>query len=241
MGPNRRALLAGTAAALCAHVARGATISGRLPWGRDDPPVLVRPGPWQFFTPEEGAAVEALMDRLIPPDETWAGAKDAGCAVFLDRQLAGPYGASEGLYLRPPFMDGLPTQGPQSPLTPARRYRQGLAALAEHVKAAFPGKQVHQLPPASLDDLLTGMEKGTLTLGEQSGKALFEQLLKNTIEGFFADPCYGGNRGMVGWRMIGYPGARYDLRDWITRHNEPYTLPPVSMYGRPEWAQTKKG
>jgi gluconate 2-dehydrogenase gamma chain len=29
-------------------------------------------------------------------------------------------------------------------------------------------------------------------------------------EGFFADPIYGGNRDMVAWRMIGYPGARYN-------------------------------
>ena len=241
MGLHRRALLAGTAAALCVSAAEAATVSGALPWGRDNPPPLVRPGPWQFFTPEEGAAVEALMDRLIPPDDKWAGAKDAGCAVYLDRQLAGPYGSSAGLYMRPPFMDGLPTQGAQSPFTPATRYRQSLDALAKHVGAAYPGKRVPELSAAQLDELLTGLEKGRVKLDDNSGTALFELLLKNTIEGFFADPCYGGNRGMVGWRMIGYPGARYDLRDWITRHNEPYPLPPVSIYGRPEWAQTGKG
>src|SRR6516165_10997218 len=50
------------------------------------------PGPWVYFTPEEGAAIEALVDRLIPPDPQTPGGKDAGCAVFIDRQLAGPYG-----------------------------------------------------------------------------------------------------------------------------------------------------
>ncbi len=35
--------------------------------------------------------------------------------------------------------------------------------------------------------------------------------------------------------MIGFPGARYDYRDWIDRHNERYPLPPVSIVGRPEW------
>ncbi len=35
----------------------------------------------------------------------------------------------------------------------------------------------------------------------------------NTIEGFFADPIYGGNRDMVGWKLVGFPGARYDYRD----------------------------
>jgi gluconate 2-dehydrogenase gamma chain len=45
-----------------------------------------------YFTADEGAAIEALVDRLIPPDPQIPGGKDAGCAVFIDRQLAGPYG-----------------------------------------------------------------------------------------------------------------------------------------------------
>jgi hypothetical protein len=102
MNLHRRTLLAGTAAALCFCSAKAVTIRGELPWAPNAgrPPTPAKPGPWQFFTPEEGSAIEALMDRLIPPDPQWAGAKDAGCAVFLDRQLAGPYGSSEGLVLR---------------------------------------------------------------------------------------------------------------------------------------------
>ena len=65
----------------------------------------------------------------------------------------------------------------------------------------------------------------------------FSLLLNNTREGFFADPIYGGNRDMVGWKMIGYPGARYDYRDWIGRHNERFPLSPVSITGRPEWSR----
>lgn len=76
------------------------------------PPEVVRPGPWQFFSPEEAATVEALADRLIPPDPQTPGGKDAGCAVFIDRQLAGPYGGSRGLYMRPPFREGATDQGP---------------------------------------------------------------------------------------------------------------------------------
>ncbi len=48
-----------------------------------------------------------------------------------------------------------------------------------------------------------------------SGKAFFEQLIKDTQQGFFADPIYGGNRDMAAWKMIGFPGARYDYRDWV--------------------------
>ena len=65
--------------------------------------------------------------------------------------------------------------------------------------------------------------------------AFFEQILNNTREGFLSDPVYGGNRGMVGWQMIGFPGARYNYLDWVSRHNERFPLPPVSMTGRAEW------
>jgi gluconate 2-dehydrogenase gamma chain len=46
----------------------------------------------------------------------------------------------------------------------------------------------------------------------------FETLLANTVEGFFADPAYGGNKDMVSWRMIGCPGAYAAYLDVYTRH-----------------------
>jgi gluconate 2-dehydrogenase gamma chain len=133
-------------------------------------------------------------------------------------------------------MDGAPNQGAQSPLTPAARYRQGLAALDKYCRASFAGKAFAQLSDEQKDHIITGMEKGPLQLDGVSARAFFEQLLSNTREGFFADPVYGGNRDMVGWKMVGFPGARYDHRDWVERHNERYTLPPVGITGRPDWA-----
>ena len=66
-------------------------------------------------------------------------------------------------------------------------------------------------------------------------KAFFKQLLLNTQEGFFADPMYGGNKDMAAWKMIGFPGARYDYRDFVAKHNQLFPLPPVSIQGRPAW------
>jgi gluconate 2-dehydrogenase gamma chain len=238
---HRRDLLAGTALCLILSTAssRARIIAGQLPWipESSSPPVQVQPGPWKFFTPEEGAAVEALVDRLIPPDPQTPGGKDAGCAVFIDRQLAGPYGSSQGLYMRPPFMDGTKTQGMQSPLTPAMRYRQSLAALDKYCHTTYAGKSFAQLSDQQKDEIITGLEKGPLQLEGVSATGFFEQLMQNTREGFFADPIYGGNRDMVAWKMIGFPGARYDYRDWIDRHNERFPLPPVGISGRQEWSQ----
>jgi gluconate 2-dehydrogenase gamma chain len=236
--PLRRQLLVGFVAMLTVGPASAAVVSGHRPWSPDagKPPIPTTPGIWQFFTPEEGATIEALVDRLIPPDPQTPGGKDAGVAVFIDRQLAGPYGHSAGLYMRPPFHDGTPEQGPQSPLTPAQRYRVSLLALGSHCRIAFAGKPFAALSHEHQDKILTKLENGSLSLKGASGKGFFEILLKNTREGFFADPLYGGNRNMVGWKMIGFPGARYDYRDWISRHNERYPHPPVGLLGRPEWS-----
>jgi gluconate 2-dehydrogenase gamma chain len=43
---------------------------------------------------------------------------------------------------------------------------------------------------------------------------------------------------MAGWKLVGFPGARYDYRDWVERHNEPYPLPPVGIMGRSDWQVT---
>ena len=236
----RRTLLAATAAMVLVPVlVRAEIVAGALPWHPEEtqPPTRVQAGPWVFFTPEEGAAVEALVDRLIPADALSPGGRDAGCAVFIDRQLAGGYGQSKGLYMRPPFMDGPKEFGPQSPQTPARRYRAGLAELDRYSKAANVGKTFRELSADQQDAMIGGMEKGQVQFGAVSARAFFELVLQNTTEGFFADPVYGGNRDMVGWKMIGFPGARYDYRDWVERHNERYPLPPVGISGRPAWAQ----
>ena len=235
MTMRRRDLLTSTAVALIFTLAsaEARTVAGALPWEPDAglPPTPAPAGPWQFFTAEEAAAVEAIVDRLIPPDPQTPGGREAGCAVFIDRQLAGPYGSARALYMRPPFMDGTPQQGAQSPLTPAARYRQGLAALDKYCRQAFAGKSFAVLPDEQKDKVLGGMEKGPIVFEGASATALFEQILNNTREGFFADPVYGGNRDMAGWKMIGFPGARYDYRDWVERHNERYPLPPVALGG----------
>src|ERR1700757_3637502 len=137
MAMRRRDFLAGTAILVLGTMnSRATVISGGLPWtpNAGSPPVPVRPGPWHYFTSDEGRAVEALADRIIPSDPQTPGGKDSGCAVFIDRQLAGPYGTAEELYMRGPFADGTPQQGNQSPLSPAARYRQGLGALDKHCR-----------------------------------------------------------------------------------------------------------
>ena len=234
--PTRRALLTSTATLLLTHAASARTLAGGagMPWRpfAGDPPRMVKPGPWVFFTPEEGAAVEALVDRLIPPDPETPGGKDCGCAFFIDRQLSGAYGHAEGLYMSPPFLPATPEQGLQAPSTPAQLYRRMLAALDAHCHDAYAGNTFAQLSDGEKDRIIASMEKGPLRLQGTSATPFFEILLQDTRYGFFADPVYGGNRDMAAWKMIGFPGARYDYRDWVERHNERYPHPPISIAGR---------
>ena len=233
--PSRRTLLASTAMLLVARAAAGRTLVGGtgMPWRpfAGDPPQQFKPGPWVFFTPEEGAAAEALVDRLIPPDSETPGGRDCGCAVFLDRQLAGAYGSSQGLYMSPPFLQAIPEQGLQAPSTPAQLYRRMLGALDDFCRATYAGRSFAQLPDSEKDRIIAGMENGSLQLAGTSAAPFFEVLLQDTRYGFFADPIYGGNRDMAAWKMIGFPGARYDYRDWVERHNQRYPHPPISIAG----------
>jgi gluconate 2-dehydrogenase gamma chain len=238
---RRRDLLKGTALVLAGHTAaRAGLIAGSLPWhpGATTAPSAhdTTPGAWKFFTAAEAMTVEAIADRFIPPDPQTLGGKDAGCAVFIDRQLAGPYGQRVGLYTTPPFEKGGKQQGPQSAFGPAELYRKGLAALDEHVRTDHHGGSFAALNADQQDEILHGLDEGKIKFGGGlDAQTFFEQLLKDVQEGFFADPIYGGNRDMCAWKMIGFPGARYDYRDWVGRHNERYPLPPVSIAGRAEW------
>ena len=235
---RRRDLLAGTALVLLeSGVARSAILQGALPW-EPAPEHSLYPntaGGWHFFTAQQAAMVEAMADRLIPPDPQTPGGGQAGCAVYIDRQLAGPYGSNAGLYERPPFTKGTPSQGNQSSTTPAQLYRAGLPALDSWCQAQR-GHAWVQLSTEQQDEVLRGLEAGQIQLQGVNGETFFQAVLKDVKEGFFADPIYGANRDMCAWKMIGFPGARYNYRDWVGRHNERYPYPPVSIAGSPDWS-----
>ena len=144
-----------------------------------------------FFTPAEAETIEAVADRFIPPDETTAGGKDARCAVFVDRQLAGPYVSRRGLYVCPPFLKGRKNQGPQDQDGPAAIYRKALAALDVYARR-HKGGIFAKLSPNNQEEILKPLERGDVKLEGVDGQSFLETLLKAIREGFFADPIYGG-------------------------------------------------
>ena len=237
---NRRRLLGSSALALLmvSPSARATVIKGGLPWmpGSANPPAIVTADGWHFFTPQEAATVEALVDRLIPPDPETPGGKDCGCAVFIDRQLAGPYGRNETYYMMGPFQEGTKQQGPQSAATTAQRYRKALGALDVACREKFGGKTFADLSDAQKDEVITGLEEGSFKLDGVDGIEFLGQILTDTRAGFLTDPIYGGNKDLAAWKMIGFPGVHYDYRDWIDRHNQRVTLPVVGISTHPNWS-----
>ncbi len=237
-GVTRRGILSVAAgSALVFGTAKGETLRTVLPW---TPGYADRPEPsdprrgYLFFTPAEAAFIETAVSRLIPMDELGPGALEAGVSIFIDRQLSGPYGQGDHFYLKGPFPKGQDTQGWQMG-SPATVYRAAILEVDRYTMDAK-GVVFARLSSEESDAILKALESGDAQLkGGVDAKAFFALLLQNTIEGFFADPLYGGNRDMVGWKLIGFPGARYDYRDFVNRHGEPYPLPPVAIGGRPEW------
>ncbi|RWM12409.1 MAG: gluconate 2-dehydrogenase subunit 3 family protein [Mesorhizobium sp.] len=228
------ALRAGAAAA---RELEGGNGDPWLPHQADSPTPLQKPG-YVFFTPEEAAFVEAATERLIPEDDLGPGAKACGVPLFIDHQLAGAYGRAGSWYMQGPWAKGEKTQGFQSRMTPSDLYRAAIKAIDEHSMSSRGGKLFADLSAEAQDAILSDLEGGKLDLGGADGKTFFKMLWQNAKEGMFSDPIYGGNKDMAGWKMLGFPGARYNYLDWVDRHGEHYDQPPVGIRGRPGWNST---
>lgn len=188
--------------------------------------------PNAYFTAAERAFVEAAVARIIPADELGPGAKEAGVAVFIDRQLAGPYGRAETWYMHGPWRDGSDAQGYQLRLTPAQLYRTAIRDIDDHARSRHANKAFAELDATTQDDVLHAIDKGELELPNAHVHTFFDMLVQNTVEGFLADPIYGGNRDFVGWKLIGFPGPRYNYVAEIEQYGKSYDMPFVSIAGR---------
>ena len=231
------ATAAATAVASPPDLPENVTIQGALPWQDGEaavPDVALRTGE-RFLTAGERAFVTAAADRIIPPDETGPSASQAGVQNFIDFQLAGAYGAGAHLYLSGPWPAGVPSQGIQQRLAPAAFYRAAIAEIEAWIGSRYAGASFAALTADQQDEALRQLEAGQASLHSVDGSAFFTVLLKNVREGYFSDPAYGGNRGMAAWRMIGFPGARYDYSAWVSRHGEQVPYEPVGLLGRDGW------
>ena len=187
---------------------------------------------FSYFTAAEITFIDAAVSRLIPSDELGPDAKEAGVTFFIDQQLAGSFGRAETWYMQGPWKEGTPEQGYQLKLTPAQLYRIGVQGIDDYCRRTFNKKTFAELGAGDQDKILHGLEKGEIELAGAPAKEFFGMLWQNTNEGFFADPIYGGNRDFAGWKLIGFPGPRYNYVNEIEQYGKPYTQPTVGLMGR---------
>lgn len=173
--------------------------------------------PLRFFTAAEARVVQAACERIFPHDANGPGATEAGVVIYIDRQLAGPYGSDKYRFTQGPFVDSVPEHGYQGKQSPGEIYREGIKQLANFT----------ELPAEQQDQRLRAMETSMF----------FRMLRQHTIEGMFSDPMHGGNANLIGWQMVGYPGPLMSYRDEIDKvHGEAWVRKPVSLaqvVGRP--------
>jgi gluconate 2-dehydrogenase gamma chain len=188
------------------------------------------PAGYVFLNPDEAAFVEAAVDTLIPADDYGPAGTELGVAIFVDRQLDGGYGRGDRMYLLGPFQEGTPEQGYQLPLTPSELVRAGIADVTTHVKGRFGGSTFDALQPADRVTVLTELEHGKIQLDTVPTHVFFETFVQLAMDGFFADPIYGGNKGKASWKMLGYPGVGEMYADKIEAfRNKPYRVDPKSI------------
>jgi gluconate 2-dehydrogenase gamma chain len=180
-----------------------------------------------FFNASEAAFVEAACERLIPSTDDGVGALEAGVPNYLDKQLGGAWGAGERLYRSGPWSAGSPSQGYQLPFTPAELFHNALRAINHKLESL--GTPFPAMDAGRKDAFLKSLEAGAVDLNSVPSAVFFDMLLKMTVEGFFADPVYGGNRDMAAWRMIGFPGAYADYYDSIDQHGVKFIREPLSL------------
>jgi gluconate 2-dehydrogenase gamma chain len=181
-----------------------------------------------YLTEPEIRFLDAAVERLIPTDELGPGGREAGCTCYIDRQLTSAWGTHGRQYRSGPWLEGTPEQGFQSRLTPQEIYRIGIQEINAYCRGKYE-KPFDQLGPERQDEVLKALDKGAVELPSLSSKLFFDLLWRNTEEGFFADPIYGGNRGKVGWKLVGFPGVPSGKYREHLDKPELYRAEPVSI------------
>jgi gluconate 2-dehydrogenase gamma chain len=155
---------------------------------------------FRILTRGEVKTLESIADRIFPKTDT-PGAVEIGVLNYIDIALAGDY----------------------APLVPL--YRQGLRAVDRFARATL-GKRFSDLNEDQKDAVLVEFEAGAVR-GFKKAAEFFETVRYHVLEGVFCEPQYGGNKGMIGWRLVAFPGQQFGYDDaYINRR---VNLEPVAV------------
>ncbi|MFQ5513938.1 MAG: gluconate 2-dehydrogenase subunit 3 family protein [Myxococcota bacterium] len=197
-----------------------------------------------FLSSAQLETLEALCASFVPgpPRDPDPGAREAGVHEYIDRLLGAFTARPPRIFAGGPFSHrdggghnafadfieldaleeriwrtriegsrGLPEREWNGPVVGLQeRYTRGLARLEQHSARWF-GRRFARL---------TGWQRGLLFRFAPSELASFLDLaFRQTLEGMYGAPEYGGNRGRVGWRYTRWPGDHQP---------QPYTRKEIS-------------
>jgi len=182
---------------------------------------------------QEAAVITAAANVIIPADSNGPGAVSAGVIYFIDRQLAGDYGNNGRMYNKGPFIPpnvttaltvnstaGIPITynagTPPATWTGGQTYayamslrnfwHTGVAALETYANGAYGGNFESLSAEDQLSCLQDLFNNKPATFNYILPTDFANELFFMVWSGFTTDPMYGGNRGMVGWKLTASPG-----------------------------------
>ncbi|WP_432353067.1 gluconate 2-dehydrogenase subunit 3 family protein [Sporosarcina sp. A2] len=186
-----------------------------------------------FSKSDDFETLSAATERLFPEDKLGPGAIGLGVPYFIDRQLAGEWGSNAKEYMKGPFPQNqeaayyenmstdqsksgpnavtqvsAPTPRYQTRMNRGEVFREGIKTLQDTATSKYKDKKFFELEGEQMDEILTQLQDGKIPMNGIHSTAFFNLLLQTTIEGAYADPVYGGNRDMAGWKMKEFPGPR---------------------------------
>jgi gluconate 2-dehydrogenase gamma chain len=189
---------------------------------------------FRFFTAHEAGVITAATARIAPgplddpAERGHPGAREANVTGYIDGLLeasaifaGGPWSSRHraGTDMMARFIppDAVTRIGWQRRIAAARKqYRDGVALLDRLAGGDF---------------TKAGSARQDKILASSAAASFLSVLFEHTIEGLYSNPEYGGNRGLAGWRDIGYPGdsqPRGYTAGEVTRSDGP---DPVSRDG----------
>ncbi|WP_147804163.1 gluconate 2-dehydrogenase subunit 3 family protein [Alkalicoccus halolimnae] len=180
-----------------------------------------------FKRQDDFNVLSAASEVIFPEDESGPGAVQLGVPYYIDKQLAGGYGRNAKEYMKGPFFEGEPTQGYQAALTRDNIFLQGIRRIQQISSSEF-NTPFQDLEEENQIAILEEFESGNISMKGITSTQFFELLRSATLEGVYADPIYGGNRGMEGWKMKDYPGAQMTYTS-IMEDEEFSEMDPVSL------------
>ena len=148
----------------------------------------------KYLNVSQARTLEAIADQIIPADD-FPGGKEAGVLYFIDNALTG--WRSEDRW----------------------DYVAGLEGVDESSQIVF-GNKFSDLKSDQQIKVLETLERGEargeiwrrfqVAEGREAGSSsqrFFSLVVRHTMQGYYADPKYGGNKDSKSWTMIGYVGA----------------------------------